>query len=217
MTVQVICFLGASTVEGIGDEDRLGWPGRLMALAPARGRSLSTYNLGVRGQTSLQMLARAGAECRTRLGDGIEGAVVLCFGSNDTAQVIGGPLRVSAGKSERTMRALLEELISIAPVLLVGPTPVAEEMAPFRSALTGHEFNFTNARLETLNAALADMTAELDVPMLDLFTTLGGDPRWSAALRARDGLHPDGGGYQLMAEKVAAWPAWRALFGAGNN
>ncbi|MDH5749783.1 MAG: GDSL-type esterase/lipase family protein [Rhodospirillales bacterium] len=212
MTVQVVCFVGASTVEGVGDEDRLGWPGRLMALAPASEHIVSAYNLGIRGQTSLQMQARAGAECRTRLGDGIEGAIVICFGSNDTAEVIGGPLRVPAGKSERTMRAILQDLKTLAPVLLVGPTPVAEDMSPFRSTLTGHEFNFTNARLETLNESLGAMAAELQVPMLDLFAPLTDDSRWTAALRARDGLHPDGSGYQLMAEKVAAWDAWQRLF-----
>ena len=30
-------------------------------------------------------------------------------------------------------------------------------------------------------------------------------------LRALDGVHPLRDGYRLMAERVAAWPAWRAL------
>lgn len=53
-----ICFVGDSFVNGIGDERALGWAGRLCAAANARGVPVTYYNLGVRRNTSKDILLR---------------------------------------------------------------------------------------------------------------------------------------------------------------
>ncbi|WP_347059518.1 hypothetical protein ABC795_03530 [Blastococcus sp. HT6-30] len=42
-----VCFLGDSSTAGVGDDDGLGWVGRLAASARRYGTALTGYNLGV--------------------------------------------------------------------------------------------------------------------------------------------------------------------------
>ena len=42
-----ICFIGDSFVNGTGDDDALGWPGRVVSLARSKGLDVTYYNLGV--------------------------------------------------------------------------------------------------------------------------------------------------------------------------
>jgi lysophospholipase L1-like esterase len=46
MTTLRICFVGDSITTGTGDDDYLGWPGRLCAAERRRGHDISIYNLG---------------------------------------------------------------------------------------------------------------------------------------------------------------------------
>ncbi|MGK8554371.1 GDSL-type esterase/lipase family protein [Nocardia gipuzkoensis] len=78
-----VCFVGDSFVAGVGDERCLGWAGRLGAAAHAEGVPLTAYNLGVRRQTSAEILDRWLIECSPRLPEGVDARVVLSFGVND--------------------------------------------------------------------------------------------------------------------------------------
>jgi lysophospholipase L1-like esterase len=94
--------------------------------------------------------------------------------------------------------------------LWVGPTPVVEDMMPL-SPFAGLSFNFSNADIARYNAAYGEQAAAAGIPYLDLYTPFSRDSRWEACLRASDGLHPNAEGYQMMAQQVGAWPAWRAM------
>ena len=63
---QQICFVGDSFVAGIGDETALGWIGRLTTRQATAGKPITAYNLGIRGNTSAQILDRIGAEIDQR-------------------------------------------------------------------------------------------------------------------------------------------------------
>ena len=41
-----ICFIGDSFVNGTGDDDALGWPGRVVSMARSKGLDVTYYNLG---------------------------------------------------------------------------------------------------------------------------------------------------------------------------
>jgi hypothetical protein len=43
-----ICFLGESFVNGTGDQEYLGWTGRICVNAHKKGHDITYYNLGVR-------------------------------------------------------------------------------------------------------------------------------------------------------------------------
>ncbi len=93
-----ICFLGDSFVAGVGDPEHSGWVGRVAARTHRGGHAFTGYNVGVRGQTSVEVLARARDECAQRLPHGCDGRVVISFGTDDTAWE-GSALRVAADAS----------------------------------------------------------------------------------------------------------------------
>jgi acyl-CoA thioesterase-1 len=85
-----ICFIGDSFVNGTGDDTALGWVGRVCAAARGRGVGLTAYSLGIRRDTSVDVLARCEREWSRRLPAGIDGRIVLSFGVNDTVIEDGG-------------------------------------------------------------------------------------------------------------------------------
>ena len=57
-------FIGGSLTAGYGDPKGLGWVGRVVARTQHPDLDLTAYNLGVRGDTSGDVVARWGAELR---------------------------------------------------------------------------------------------------------------------------------------------------------
>lgn len=83
MTADIrICFVGDSFVNGTGDETALGWTGRLCASAN-RVASITYYNLGIRRDTSHDILQRWERECALRLPGFCDGRLVFSCGVND--------------------------------------------------------------------------------------------------------------------------------------
>src|SRR6201985_1662665 len=98
-----VCFLGDSFTLGTGDDDGLGWAGRVHAGERGRGIDLTSYNLGVRGQTGAEIAARAEREIGERIaGKGDRQAVVIAFGTNDIR--LDRPVEESAAALERIIR-----------------------------------------------------------------------------------------------------------------
>lgn len=206
-----ICFVGDSITVGSGDVDFLGWPGRLSVAETARGHDVTLYNMGVRGDTSELVLPRWRSECETRLPAHVNGRLVLSFGLNDTAEEVGASIRVPLAQTLANARAILDEARAWLPTLMIGPVPVIEDMQPYVFP-NGIAYSYANARVAELNEQLAALCAERDVPYLDIFGPLVADPTWQRSQRGCDGVHATGEGYQVIAERVAEWPAWRAWF-----
>ena len=208
MAVRRLCFMGASNVEGVGDEERRGWAGRLAFLPPAEGKVVNFFNLGVGGETTDMIRDRWKGECQARIADAMEGALVMSFGLNDAAEIEGVGLRLTLDQTMVNVTAAATEAKAWKPMIWVGPTPVDEAMMPM-GPRPGVVMSHSNARLGELNDACA---AELNIPYMDLLNPLLADPRYTASLQERDGLHPSGTGYQLIAEMIAGWGPWQALF-----
>jgi lysophospholipase L1-like esterase len=199
-----ICFIGDSFVNGTGDDAALGWVGRVCAAARARGVGLTAYNLGIRRDTSLDVLARCEQEWSRRLPAAIDGRIVLSFGVNDTVieedastRPAGVPRqRVTMAESCEAFRRIVEAATAggVRRVLFVGPPPVADD---------DH-----NARIERLAAALFAEAVRRDVPHIDLFTPLVSDESYRREIASGDRAHPTAAGYARIAEHVLASPAW---------
>ena len=197
MTDLRICFVGDSFVNGTGDDDALGWTGRVCRAARGRGVPLTRYDLGVRRDTSALILRRCAAEVTARL-DGVpcDGRVVFSFGANDAPHDAGRP-QVEPAAMLANARVLLGWAGARYPTLIVGPPPIADDPP--------HD-----ARVAALSAALGRLCAELEVPFLDLHGPLSGDATWRAEALAGDGVHPNAGGYTRAAALVDVWAPWRA-------
>jgi lysophospholipase L1-like esterase len=187
-----ICFVGDSFVHGTGDETALGWAGRLCAAAHAGGVPVTGYNLGVRRDTSRDVLRRWQAECSWRLPATCDGRIVFSFGVNDTVLETGAP-RVAREDTRRNARAILS---AASPYrrLVVGPPPVAEAEQ--------------NERIMWLSRALAGEAEALGVPYIDLFSSLVHDAAHRDEVSGNDGSHPASAGYARMAAIVMASPKW---------
>lgn len=180
-----VCFVGDSFVAGYGDPEHRGWVGRVAA-----GAAVTAYNLGIRRDSSADVLARWAAECGRRLPAEVDGRIVMSFGVNDVVQ------DVAPATSVANLAALLDEIAQAGHrVLVVGPPPVADDAR--------------NALIMALSSAFAVVCDAAGVPFVAVVDTLVADPVWRAEVAAGDGAHPGAAGYARLATLVA--PSWSAF------
>lgn len=197
-----VCFVGDSFVAGIGDETALGWTGRLAMRQATAGHPITAYNLGIRGNTSAQILGRISAEIDARRSPQRPTRVVLSLGVNDTAHV-DGKSRISPDESCANLERILEA-ISGDPVLVVGPPAVSQDAQ--------------NARISELSNRFLALCRARGVPYMDVFSVLERHSVWRQQVLAGDGAHPRSQGYQAMYELVApVWDRWMALSPSGGE
>lgn len=175
------------------DAEYLGWTGRVAAAARKAGYDLTAYNLGVRRDTSADIIARWQTECATRLPDGCSSYLVFSFGANDMT-IEGATLRVSAADSIANFRSIISKAAARCPVLVIGPLPVSDAAQ--------------DERIQALCRFYGQIAKELGVPYLPLIGEIIREPAWIRAVTAGDGTHPDASGYALIAERVQQWPEW---------
>lgn len=188
-----VCFIGDSFTAGTGDPEALGWVGRVAADAMARGHDLTAYNLGIRRETSTDILRRWQQECAPRALPGVDTRVVFCFGANDTAHV-DGLRRLPLEQTLTNADTLLRAARPLYPVLLIGPPPVAD---------AAHD-----ERIAELSRGLAGVAQSENVPYLDVFSPLKNSLPWRQEVIANDGSHPRAAGYRQLAALIVNWPAW---------
>jgi lysophospholipase L1-like esterase len=195
MTSFRVCFIGDSLVAGTGDPEYLGWAGRICKTARTRGHDITSYNLGIRANSSADVLARWRREVEARDVQGADCRLVFAFGVNDTKDV-NGQLIFTPEKAIAQARDILSEANSYRPTLMIGPPPIGED--------------WRNVRIRALSENLATLTHELGVPFFPAFETLSASKTWLPAVRAGDGVHPIAAGYDEWAHAIEQWPAWRA-------
>jgi len=190
-----IAFFGDSFVNGFGDPDGLGWVGRVCAAAIGRGHVVTCYNAGIRRNTSADVRERWRDEALRRLPVEHPRALVFSFGVNDCLIDSGRRLLEPAATISNAQQ-ILTDAKTLAPTLMVGPTPIADADV--------------NARIAALIPELQTVCRMLSVPFLDVFGALKSAPAWMDEAAANDGAHPGRGGYQALAALVDRWPPWRA-------
>lgn len=186
-----VCFLGDSFTLGVGDDDGLGWVGRVHASERGRGIDLTSYNLGVRGQTGAEIAARGPREVQARIaGKGDRQAVVISFGTND----------IRLDRPVEETGSALEGLVAWAKaegyaVFVVGSPHAAE---PELDALRAQR-----------NVHMEEAARRLDVPFLDIRERVPDWKAWHRGAMKGDGLHPGAEGYAAVAAVFAGWGPWR--------
>ncbi len=206
-----VCFVGDSIVHGTVDPLGLGWPGRLSLSAARIGRPFTSYNLGVRGDTSEDVRRRWAAEVAYRLIDGIRGAVVFGFGLNDSLADPSGSWRVHPDRLSDNTRDILSRAAGQWPVLVVGPAPVDDSrLPPGLPSRVGPIWSTSNARIAEASARMSAVALELGIPFLALFAELVDLPEWLTTMAESDAVHPSSG-YSLISDQFERWPAWLSL------
>jgi lysophospholipase L1-like esterase len=185
---------GDSFMLGAGDPYHLGWVGRTVL-----GRTdVTLYNLGVRGETSTDILARWRREASDRMRTDDPLRLVFSYGCNDCA-LEDGELRVDPSDTLKNTQKILIEAAAICPVVLIGPPPSPEPLQ--------------RARIASVGDALRIVSNQLRIAYIDVFTPLREAGVWEAEAAEGDGAHPGADGYQQMADLVMSHPAWRAFIG----
>ncbi len=197
-----ICFIGDSFVNGTGDDDCLGWVGRICSEARQHGKDITAYNLGIRRDTSADIAARWQREARARLLAEHDGRLVFSFGVNDCMFEPPGQLRVEAERSAVLARTILGDAKAWLPALMIGPPPTADQEM--------------NERVARLSARFEAVCAELGVPFLSCFEVLSASGVWTREAQEGDGAHPNRGGYAILARLISEWPAWCAWVGEAD-
>jgi acyl-CoA thioesterase-1 len=201
---RIFC-LGDSITLGCNDSLGLGWPGRLGRDLMHEGRSLAVYNLGINGDTSLDIAQRWRSEVAARSRDA-GGLILFAFGFNDASRPANGELQVELDDSIAASRQLLLEAKSVSEVLWIGPTPLDESVNPLRTEFeTWHMYN---AEIALYDSAYAQLAREIGINYLRLFPEFLNSPRYLAALNAGDKVHPGDDGYAMIAEYITSWESW---------
>lgn len=198
VTDRRVLFFGDSHVAGVGDAAGLGWVGRVVSSSFAAGLPMTAYNLGVRGETSVQVAARVRQETGPRLVSRAETRVVVSFGANDTT-IEDGVQRVEEERSTDALSDVVERARAIGlPMLVVGPAPVDDDEQ--------------NVRIQTLSVAFGEICASRGVPFVGVIEPLLASSVWVQQVGNGDGAHPGAAGYQALAEVVLAggWLNWVA-------
>ncbi len=187
-----LVFLGSSLVVGVGDPKGQGWVTRVVGRTQHPDLELTAYNLGVRGDTSADLVARWHAEVPRRWAGRSERRLVLSAGTDD---VLAG---VTLARHRLNLANLLDDATSNAVAsFVVSPPPTSDQDV--------------NDRLAVLVEAQGDVCSRRGVPFVDCFTPLHGHDQWRSELAAsRYPDHPGQAGYGLIAWLVLhnGWNDW---------
>jgi lysophospholipase L1-like esterase len=197
-----ICFIGDSFVNGTGDDDCLGWTGRICADARRRGCDVTHYNLGIRRNTTADIWERWEREARARLAPEHDGRLVFSFGVNDCVSEEPGHVRVPEAASVDTARSILGKAKTWRPSLVIGPPPSGD--------------TDLNERVKRLSDRFDALCGDLSIPFLSPWDRLMASETWLLEVEMGDGAHPNGGGYAVLADFIMAWPPWRSWINAAR-
>jgi acyl-CoA thioesterase I len=179
-----VLFLGDSLVAGVGDEDGGGWVARIIAACHTRGMPVTAYNLGVRGETSLQVAARWRAEAAPRMRAGADHRLVVSFGTNDTT-IEDGAVRTNPEHSTRALSGILDQAQSLG-------------FAPFVIGPAALDDDDQNARIADLTARFAGVCEQHGTPFIGLLEPLLASSVWMSEVAEGDGAHPGAAGYESL-------------------
>ncbi len=188
-----IYFIGDSYVNGTGDPEYLGWPGRACAASKSEEYSITSYNLGIRADTSEDVLRRWEQEVEARRLKPHDGRIVFGFGAND-CWIEDGKTRVDRADSVRNTEEILTRAQSLLPTLMIGPPPGIDESE--------------DALREDMSALLGTIAGRVGVPYIEVIHALRADGVWRREAALGDRIHPADRGYSALAKLVLDWPMW---------
>jgi lysophospholipase L1-like esterase len=161
-------------------------------------------NLGVSGDTSRDILARAEAEITARYSADWPFAFVLAVGINDS-RADDGVTVVEESQYLKNLQAIIRILRQYSDqILIVGLTPVTPDQLVFKNSV------YRQAAIKSYNTAAKQFATEQGLPFVDVFDTALRQPAYMDSLD--DGLHPGESGHEFLYQAIQ--PKLLKLIGA---
>ena len=187
-----LVFVGDGFISGYGDPKALGWVSRVVARTAHPDLDVTAYNLGIRGQSSGDLLTRWRPEGLPRWAERRERRLVIGVGQCDLDEDL------TTARSRLNLANMLDDATArgISP-FVVGPPPTLDPEL--------------NRRLEGLVEAQSDVCGRRSVPYVDCYYPLLEHDQWLSELTASvDQRHPGQAGYGLLAWLVlhGGWEHW---------
>ncbi|HFU76419.1 MAG TPA: hypothetical protein ENK66_09260 [Arcobacter sp.] len=191
-----ITFIGDSFVEGYGDPLSLGWVGRVCQYSKKSNPNINLQitNLGIRGETSGDILNRYNAVITKEQLNSTNNIIVLSFGTNDCIQYyFNGSVDIQ--KSIKNMVLLITKAKEdFDTVLFVLPPCIAE--------------TDINKRIKELIDVYIPILESLNVKYINLYETLLDNEIWQYETAKYDGAHPRENGYEEFAKLIFQDKNW---------
>jgi lysophospholipase L1-like esterase len=191
-----ITFIGDSFVEGYGDPANKGWVYRVCEYTCNNNSklSLNICNLGIRGETSGDILNRYEAVIKEEQINAKTNMLVMSFGTNDCIQYY-YDLNLDLTRSANNLKELIKKSKKqFDSVLFVLPPAIAE--------------NEINKRIKSLIEIYIPILETNKIPFINLYDTLLENEIWQYETATFDGAHPKEKGYTEFAKLIYNHKNW---------
>lgn len=189
-----ILIFGDSITYGAWDKENGGWVNRLrLALENKNETYFNIYNLGIPGETTIDLKKRFDSECNCRFNTNDKTIIIFSVGINDS-QIIRDKSLVLIKDFKKNIIELIDKAKQYTPhILFIGLTKVDENRT--KPVSWDNNINYFNEEVIKYNEVLKNICKEKVINYLDIFNLLD-------TKDLDDGLHPNNNGHQKLCEEI---------------
>lgn len=189
-----ILIFGDSIIYGAWDNEKGGWVNRLrLALENKNEIYFNIYNLGIPGDTTINLKKRFNNECNCRFNTNDKTIIIFSIGINDS-QIIEDKNNVFIKDFKKNIIELIDKAKQYTQhILFIGLTKVDETKT--KPVSWDNNINYFNEEVTKYNKELKNICEEKVVNYLDIFNLLD-------IKDLDDGLHPNSNGHQKLCEEI---------------
>ncbi len=189
-----ILIFGDSITYGAWDKENGGWVNRLrLALENKSEAYFNIYNLGIPGETTIDLKKRFDNECNYRFNTNDKTIIIFSIGINDS-QTIKGKNNVLIKEFKKNVVELIDKAKQYTPyILFIGLTKVDENRT--NPVSWDNNINYSNEEVIKYNEVLKNICKEKVINYLEIFNLLD-------IKDLDDGLHPNNNGHQKLCEEI---------------
>lgn len=161
-----ILAFGASSVFGRVDPEGGGYIGRLKTWHEKNSRNHAVFNLGIGGDTTIDLLSRFLPEATAKNRN--PNLIIFSIGHNDSRRIgsKNNPNSTELSLFKENIQELLKQAHSLCDVVFVGIHPIDDGKT---QPLVGHDFCYLLDDAKSYSYAAKEICEEMGVPYLDIF------------------------------------------------
>lgn len=193
MNVNILVF-GDSITYGAWDNEKGGWVNRIrLALENKSEIYFNIYNLGIPGDTTINLKKRFDNECNQRFNIDDKTIIIFSIGINDS-QITENKRTILISDFKKNIEELNDKAKQYTShILFIGLTKVDETRT--KPVLWDNNINYINEEIIKYNEELKNICKEKEINYLDVYNLLD-------TTDLDDGLHPNNNGHQKLCEEI---------------